>query len=59
MSLVAEERIRQLFITRGHPGRDGIDSISSGSMSPDLGEMWPPRVSREPAVGGWNGTGLW
>ena len=40
MSLVAEERIRQLFITWGHSEREGIDSMSSGSMSPDLGEMW-------------------
>ena len=39
-SLVADERMRQLFITRGHAERDGIDSTSSGSMSPDLGETW-------------------
>ena len=30
----AEERIRQLFITRGHSENvEGIDSVSSGSMS--------------------------
>ena len=33
MSLVAEERIRQLFVSRGHSEREGIDSMSSGSMS--------------------------
>ena len=39
-SLVAEERIRQLFTTSGHSEHvDGIHSMSSGSMSPDLGEM--------------------
>ena len=37
-SLVAEERIRQLFSAWGHSQRDGIDSMSCGSMSPDLGE---------------------
>ena len=40
MSLVAEERIRQLFIAREHSEREGIDSMSSGSVSPDLGELW-------------------
>ena len=40
MSLVAEGRIRQLFVTMGHSERDGIDSMSSGGMSLDLGEMW-------------------
>ena len=32
MSLVAEERSRQLFVTRCHSERQGIDSMSSGSM---------------------------
>ena len=36
MSLVADERIRQLFTTRCHSERDGIDSMSSGSMSPEV-----------------------
>ena len=40
LSLFAEERIRQLFTAWGHSGREGIDSMSGGSMSPDLGEMW-------------------
>ena len=40
MSLVSENKIRQLFITRDHSERDGIDSMSSGSMSSVLGEMW-------------------
>ena len=40
MSLVADESIRQLFIARGHSDRDGTDPMSSGSMSPDLGETW-------------------
>ena len=34
LSLVAEERIRHLFITRRHSERgDGIDSMSNGSMA--------------------------
>ena len=33
MSLVAEERIRQLFITRGHSEREGMTQMSSGSVS--------------------------
>ena len=41
ISLVADERIRQLFNTRGYSENvDDIDSMSSGSMSPDLGDMW-------------------
>ena len=40
MSLVADERIRQIFITWGYSVRDDIDSMSSGSMSPDLGDTW-------------------
>ena len=40
MSLVAEERIRQLFTTQEYSEREGIDSMSTGSVSPDLGEMW-------------------
>ena len=40
MSLVAEERIRKLFITWSHSEREGIDSMSGASMSPDLGDMW-------------------
>ena len=35
MSLIADESIKQLFITRGYSDRDDIDSMSSGSMSPD------------------------
>ena len=35
MSLIADERIRQLFITMGFSNRDDIDSMSSGSMSHD------------------------
>ena len=33
-------RIRQLFIAWEHSERESIDSMSSGSVSPDLGEMW-------------------
>ena len=41
ISLVADERIRQLFNTRGHAEKvNDIDSMSSGSMSPDLGDIW-------------------
>ena len=41
VSLVADERIRQLFSTRGYSENvDDIDSMSSGSMSPDLGDLW-------------------
>ena len=39
-SLVSEERIRQRFSPRGHSeNTDGIDSMSSGSMSPDRGDV--------------------
>ena len=57
LSLVAEERIRQLFTAWGHSGREGIDSMSGGSMSPDLGEMWRQGylVSRGGRVD-WNWT---
>ena len=38
-SLVADARIRQLFSARGYSETvDDIDSMSSRSMSPDLGE---------------------
>ena len=40
MSMVAEGRMHQLFINQERSERDGTDSMSSGSMSPDLGEMW-------------------
>ena len=40
MSLIAEERKRQLFTARGYSDRDDIVSVSSGSMSPDLGDKW-------------------
>ena len=40
MSLVAKGRVHQLVINQGCSERDGIDTMSSGSMSPDLGEMW-------------------
>ena len=41
MPLVAEGRVHQLFSDQGCSERDGIDTMSSGSMSPDLGEWCP------------------
>ena len=52
MSLVADETIRQLFITRGHSERDDIDSMSSGSMPPDLGDTWHQGLPMNPQ---WEG----
>ena len=41
LSSVAQDRIWQLFNTRGYSRNvDDIDSMSSGSMSPALGDMW-------------------
>ena len=40
VSLITDVRIRQLFIIWGCSDRDNIDSMSSGSMSPDLGDTW-------------------
>ena len=37
LTLIVDERIRQFFIARGYSDHDDIDSMSSGSMSPDLG----------------------
>ena len=52
MSLVADETIRQLFITRGHSERDDIDSMSSGSVPPDLGDTWHQGLPMNPQ---WEG----
>ena len=54
MSLIAEERIRQLFVTRGRSEREGIDSMSRGSMSPDLGEMCRQGYLISPQWVDWN-----
>ena len=40
MSRSAEERIHDLFINQRYAECHGIDTMSNGSMSPDLGEMW-------------------
>ena len=52
MSLVAEGRIRQVFIAKGHSERDGVDSVSSCSMSPDLGDMWHQGLPMSPECEG-------
>ena len=52
MSLVADETIRQLFIARCHSERDDIDSMSSGSMPPDLGDAWLQGLPTNPQ---WEG----
>ena len=52
-SLVAEERIRQIFNTRSYSGNvDDIDSMSSGSMSPDLGDLWRQGYPERPQCEG-------
>ena len=38
-TLMDDARIREIFIDRGYSGRDDIDSMSSGSTSPDLSDM--------------------
>ena len=40
MTLIADERTRQQVTTRGYSDCHDIDSMSSGSMSPDLGDTW-------------------
>ena len=40
MSRSAEDRIYDLFINHRNAECHGIDTMSEGSMSPDLGEMW-------------------
>ena len=40
MSLMAEGRIYDLLINQRYAECHGIDAISNGSVSPDLGEMW-------------------
>ena len=52
VSLIADERIRQLSIVRGYSDRDDIDSMSSGSMSPDLGDTWHQGLEMSPQ---WEG----
>ena len=39
-TLMDDARIRETFGDRGYSERDDIDSMSSGSMSPDLSDMW-------------------
>ena len=39
-TLIADERIGQIFIARGYSDHDDIDSMSSGNMSPDLSSTW-------------------
>ena len=48
MSLIADERTRQLFTTRGYCDRHHIDSMSTGSMSPDLGDTWHQGLRMSP-----------
>ena len=40
MSRSSEERIYDLFINQRYAECHGIDTLSSGSKSPDLGDMW-------------------
>ena len=40
MSLMAEGRIYDLFINQRCAERHGVDTMSNGSISPDLGEKW-------------------
>ena len=51
VSLIVDERIRQLFITRGYSDRDDIDSMSSGT-SLDPGHTWHQGLSMSPQ---WEG----
>ena len=40
MSLSSKDRIYELFINQRCAECHGIDTMSNGSMSPDLGDMW-------------------
>ena len=40
MSRSAEERIYDLFINQRYAECHGVDTMSNGSISPDLGDMW-------------------
>ena len=51
-TLIADERTRQIFIARGYSDRDDIDSMSSGSMSPDLSDTWHQGLPMSPQ---WKG----
>ena len=51
-NLINDVRVREIFINRGYCECDDLDSMSSGSMSPDLGDTWHQGLPREYAVGG-------
>ena len=51
-TLIADERTRQIFIARCYSDRDDIDSMSSGSMSPDPSDTWHQGLPMSPQ---WEG----
>ena len=54
----AEERIYELFINQRYAECHGIDTMSNGSMSPDLGDKWHHGYPVRPQWEGETGTGL-
>ena len=53
MSRSAEERIYDLFINKRCAECHGIDTVSNGCISPDLGDMWHHGYPVSPQ---WNWT---
>ena len=55
-NLMNDVSISEMFINRGYCLCDDLDSMTSGSMSPDLGDK-ASRAFHEPALVGRTGTG--